>query len=95
MLQKAIGFAVVVLAAGLLAGCNQNQQQQKAAPQEMARGGHHGIRAACADDIQKYCANEQRKKRCLKDNMDKLSAACKSAVEESHGGRKRDNGGDD
>jgi hypothetical protein len=73
----------------LVAGCNQNQQKNNA-QQEGARGGHHGIRVACADDIQKYCANEQRKKRCLRDNIDKLSDTCKAALAERRGGR---NGG--
>ncbi len=91
MLRKAIGLAAVMLAAGMISGCNQNQHknaEQKNAPEEMARGGHHGLRKVCADDIQKYCANEDRKRRCLKDNIDKLSDACKAALGEHGGGHK-------
>lgn len=55
-------------------------------------GGHH-LRRICADDIAKYCQNEDRKRRCLKENMDKLSADCKAAVQALRGGRNhnRDN----
>ena len=94
MLRKAIGLAAVLLAAGMISGCNQNQQksaEQKPAQQEFARGGHHGgVRKACADDIAKYCANEDRKKRCLRDNIDKLSDTCKAALAQARGGHNRD-----
>jgi len=82
----------VLLAAGMISGCNQNQQknaEQKNATQEFTGGGHNGLRKVCADDIQKYCANEQRPRRCLRDNMDKLSDACKTFMAEHHGGRNR------
>ena len=94
MLRKAIGLAAVLLAAGMISGCNQNQQksgEQKTTQQEFGRGGHHGgVRKACADDIAKYCANEDRKKRCLRDNIDKLSDTCKAALAQARGGRNRD-----
>ncbi|HEX4081185.1 MAG TPA: hypothetical protein VHX61_20160 [Rhizomicrobium sp.] len=80
-------FAGAALLALLIAGCNQ---QQKAQRETMARGGRHAFRTACTDDIQKFCANEQKKKRCLKDNMDKLSDSCKAALAERGGGKKRD-----
>jgi hypothetical protein len=35
---------------------------------------------ACKEDIQKYCATAPKRRRCLRDNMDKLSADCKSAL---------------
>jgi hypothetical protein len=38
------------------------------------------FRVACDQDIQKFCANDPRKRRCLRDNMDKLSETCKTAV---------------
>ena len=96
MLRKAIGLAAVLVAAGMISGCNQNQQkapEQKTA-QEVGGGGHHGLRKACADDIAKYCANEDRKKRCLKNNIDKLSDACKAALVQGGGGHKRDKDND-
>jgi hypothetical protein len=42
-----------------------------------------GIRRVCADEIQKYCADDQHKRRCLRDNEDKLGDACKQAVNAS------------
>jgi len=44
------------------------------------RHGGRGLRRACADEIQKYCAEDQKKRRCLKSNLDKLSDTCKEAV---------------
>jgi hypothetical protein len=96
MSRKAIGFAAVLLAAGMISGCNQNQQKNAGQPnaqQEFTHGGHGGLRKVCADDIQKYCANEQRPRRCLRDNMDKLSDACKTFLQEHRGGRNHDNNG--
>lgn len=92
MSRKVIGLAVVLLAAGMISGCNQNQQksaEQKTAQQEPMRGGggRHGLRKVCADDIQKYCATDQRPKRCLRDNIDKLGDACKTFLAEHRGGR--------
>ena len=53
-------------------------------------GGHgRGLRRICADEIQKYCADDQRKRRCLKNNFDKLGESCKAAVNAP-----RDRGGD-
>lgn len=92
MLRKAIGLAAVLLAAGMISGCNQNQQkstEQKSAQQEFVRGGHW-LRKACGDDITKYCANADRKKRCLKENIDKLSDTCKTALAQHRGGHNRD-----
>lgn len=99
MLRKAIGLSAVLLAAGMITGCNQNQQkaaEQKNVQQEFERGGHHGLKKICADDIQKYCASADRKKRCLKENIDKLSDACKTAVQQHGGGHKhnKDKGND-
>jgi hypothetical protein len=90
MSRKVIGLAAILLAAGMISGCNQNQQknaEQKPAQQELPRGEHRGLRKVCADDIQKYCANDERPKRCLRDNIDKLSDACKTFMAEHRGGR--------
>jgi hypothetical protein len=81
--------AALVMVAAFVAGCNQ----QKNANEKSARGGHHGMRTVCAADIQKYCADEPRKRRCLRDNIDKLSGDCKAALGQ-HRGRK-DGGGKD
>jgi hypothetical protein len=85
-LRRSAPFAGLALLAVLVSGCNQ---QQNAQHETAARGGgRHGIRAACADDIQKFCANEEKKKRCLKENMDKLSDTCKAALAQHRGGNK-------
>lgn len=85
---------LLLLPALMVAGCQK--QTNTPAPHEKLEGGRHqGLRAVCADDIQKYCANADKKKRCLKENIDKLSDACKAAVSELGGHRARDNGGSD
>lgn len=63
---------------------------------QQATGGRVRLRVACADEIQKYCADAQRKRRCLRENIDKLSDTCKAALAQhgGHKGRDRD-GGDD
>jgi hypothetical protein len=93
-LRRSATFAGIALLAALIGGCNQ---QQNAQHETMAKGGRHAFRTACADDIQKFCANEQKKKRCLKDNMDKLSDSCKAALAKHGGGKRGDQnaGGDD
>ena len=80
----------------LVAGC-QKQNNSQATHEKFGGGRHQGLRTACADEIQKYCANEDRKRRCLRNNMDKLSDTCKAAVGQRGGrrGRDRDNGSDD
>ncbi|HEY3777218.1 MAG TPA: hypothetical protein VGL35_04100 [Rhizomicrobium sp.] len=85
--------AAIVLALAFAAGCNQ----QKNRNEKLGRGGHHGLRMACAADIQKYCADEPRKRRCLRDNVDKLSDACKAALAQprGHKGGSRENGDND
>ncbi len=71
-------LAAITLLAALAAGCGpQNNHHEP-----VARAGGHGLRAVCADDIQKFCANDQRKRRCLRDNIDKLSGPCKAALQE-------------
>jgi len=55
-----------------------------------ARGGH-GLRRACAADLAKYCAGDQRgreRRDCLQTHLDQLSADCKAAVQ-ARGERRR------
>ena len=77
------------------AGCQKQTNSSQPVQEKMAGGRHHGLRAACADDIQKYCVNADRKRRCLRENMDKLSDSCKAAVGPRGSRKARDNGGDD
>jgi hypothetical protein len=64
---------------------HDNAQQQNAnsnaSPNAGAFENGPGIRVACSDEIQKYCANDPRKRRCLRDNIDKLGSTCKTAVD--------------
>ena len=90
----------------LIAGCEKQNKQQnshqnnpQATQEQLPSGGGKRVRlrVVCADDIQKYCADADKKRRCLKENIDKLSDACKAAVEQRGGGRRARNndGGDD
>ena len=93
----------------LLAGCERHNKQQnhqgnnvqapqttQAAQQATGGGGRVRLRVVCADDIQKYCADAQKKRRCLRENIDKLSDTCKAALAQHGGRRGRDrDGGDD
>jgi len=88
--------AMIAVLAGLIAGCGpQNKGSEKLAHE--GRNGHegrHGLRAACADDLQKYCANADKRKRCLRQNIDKLSEPCKTALAErrNKGGKNEGSG---
>ena len=64
---------------------NMNSWGAPAKPQSTrhwraAAGIHGGIGRICADDMQKFCANDPRKMHCLKQNLAQLSDACKAAV---------------
>ena len=97
-------YAVLLLfPAMLIVGCEkqnkqQNQQQnnaQAAHEQFAAGGGRMRLRTVCADDIQKYCANADKKRRCLRENIDKLSDTCKTAVGQRGGRKAREKDGAD
>jgi Cysteine rich repeat len=55
---------------------------------------HGGLKRVCRSDIEQYCAADQKgrdRRECLESHMDKLSADCKTAVQERmnrHGGRR-------
>jgi hypothetical protein len=91
-LASSIILSVAILG---LAACHPREhhdqtQQESGQNQGAARhpGGLH-IRKACADEIAKYCQNADRKKRCLRENVDKLGTQCKTALEAAKG-HKRD-----
>jgi hypothetical protein len=95
-------FLVVAGFALLTVACNpkhQNGQQQSAktnagTTEQAAPENGPGLRVACADEIQKYCASDPRKRRCLRENMDKLGDTCKTAVNAPRtGGNGRGGGG--
>ncbi|MBV9993511.1 MAG: hypothetical protein JOZ72_19720 [Alphaproteobacteria bacterium] len=60
----------------------------------------HGLRRECRSELEQYCAASQRGRErveCLQNHRDKLSDACKTAVDERAnrrgGGRRRDRDG--
>jgi hypothetical protein len=57
-----------------------------------AASAQHGpVATDCADDIPKFCAGKEHGqgeiRACLEANKDKVSAACKTALENTRGGR--------
>lgn len=82
-------FALTILAVSL-AGCGRQDNNN---PHPLAASGRQAFRVACADDLQKFCANDQRKRRCLQSNYAQLSDNCKTALAESHGGGAGGGGG--
>jgi hypothetical protein len=94
--RAAVLFLVPLFALSACEKQNNSKQNGQQAPQEqMTGGGHQRLRAICADDIQKYCATAEKKRRCLRDNMDKLSEPCKAALAQRKGRKARGNGGGD
>jgi hypothetical protein len=83
--------AAVILAIGLslpLFACNQQQPAQTP-----AAGKGAALRVACQKDIETLCAGQQKFRRCLRQNSDKLSEGCKAAMEARKAakqGRKKD-----
>jgi hypothetical protein len=98
-MRFAPSIVLIVAVAGVVAACHPREHSERAAQtgqpgqteERHGRGGH-GIRKICADDIAKFCENADKKKRCLKENLDKLTAACKEAVENGKGHKHDGNG---
>jgi hypothetical protein len=76
--------------AGLVAACGpqhprrdqQNAQYQNPTTQTQLPAGRGGrLKRICADEIQKYCANEPKVRRCLRQNVNQLGATCKAAYD--------------
>jgi len=57
----------------------------------VAQQGTGPVASACADDIAKYCAGKSHQNReartCLEANKSKVSAACKTALDTTGGGK--------
>jgi hypothetical protein len=77
-------------------GNQATEQGSQTAPQENAREERrrrgHGLRRTCAEDLEKYCAGQDRgraRRECLQSHMDQLSADCKAALQEREGRRRR------
>ena len=86
--KAGVRLTTLTLFVAILAACGP-QKHENANQENLARGGKHGMRAACSEDIQKFCANADKKRRCLRDNLDKLSDTCKAAMAQ----RRNGNGG--
>lgn len=54
------------------------------------------VSSACKDDLAKYCTGKSHQSRearsCLESNKDKVSAACKSALDSTGGGKGKGKG---
>lgn len=84
--------SAVMLCTVLLA-CNpqQNNKSKQDNTTEMV-GGKIKLGRACRADIKQYCASAEKgkpRRECLENNIDKLSADCKTALEQ----RKKHRGG--
>ena len=90
-MNKSVLALLLILGCVPLASCNQQRTAHKEAVHERARGGHGGLRRACAADLDKYCAGQDRgraRRDCLQSHADQLSADCKAAVQ-ARGERRR------
>jgi hypothetical protein len=85
-------FAFVAAMAVAVAACgprgNRHDQNNNQPNQSMSQdfgGKHHGgkLRRICANDIQKLCSGQQKVRRCLRDNSDKLEPACNTALQQA------------
>jgi membrane fusion protein, multidrug efflux system len=71
-------------------------EEQKSGPPdakpEVVSEARVNVRAACADDIQKLCANAEGRgvRSCLQTNASKLSDTCKVAISAARGGKPRE-----
>jgi hypothetical protein len=75
--------AIIVLAALLpLLAC----KPQDSGSTTDVGSGKNAYKTVCKDDIAKFCANETKARRCLKQNLDKLSDTCKTAMGKKHHG---------
>ena len=88
MHMKTIGIALA------LALLPMTAVAQSAAPQAAAPEAREKVRAACAADVQKFCANIERAKgamrACLEAHDSQVSAGCKAARAERAAARAKD-----
>ena len=81
---KTVGFALALCVVSFAAVAQSTTPQKPGdAPSTASSEAREKYRAACASDIQKYCANVERAKgamrSCLDANAPQLSDACKGA----------------
>jgi hypothetical protein len=85
MKRLGITSAMFLLCVGL-AACNQQTNKNQ---NQKAEGERHGLRRACATEIQQYCAGQRGRERrdCLQNHQAQLSDTCKTALSERGAGR--------
>ena len=83
MKRPILSSAIFLLCLGV-AGCNQQANKT-----QKAEGDRHGLRRACASEIQQYCSEQRGRDRrdCLQNHQAQLSDACKTALSERGAGR--------
>ena len=112
-MNKMVFGLILVLSCVPLSACNQQHGNKTTAVHERERkldrdradndfgrrrGGGHGLRRACAADLQQYCEGKERgraRRECLQSHMAQLSAECKAAVEARGRGHRRRDDSDD
>jgi len=77
-------------------GVLREQRMEQRGDRNNDRGEHRGgLRRACRADLEQYCAADQKgrdRRECLQSHIDKLSADCKTAVQDRmnrHGGGRK------
>jgi hypothetical protein len=93
LMRTIFKFAFVAAMAAAVAACgprdhrnnNQYNNQPNQGVSQDFGGRHHGgkLRRICANDIQKLCSGQQKVRRCLRDNSDKLEPACNTALQQA------------
>ena len=91
-MRIAPSLVLIVAVTAAVGACHPRNHAEQSTQSESNQSGHaeerhggHELKRVCADDIAKYCQSEDHKKRCLKQNLDKLGAECKAAVEAARG----------
>ncbi len=88
-MKKAISLLACLLCVGVVACKPQHAARNMMREQRIEQRGDRdhrggGLRRACRNDIEQYCAADQRgrdRRECLQSHMDKLSADCKTALQ--------------
>jgi hypothetical protein len=80
-MKRPVLHAVMLVFCVALAACNQQTNKNQ---NQSAEGGRHGLRRACATEIQQYCTGQRGRERrdCLQTHQAQLSEACKTALTE-------------
>lgn len=105
-MKKALSLFACLLCVGVVACKPQHAARNIMREQRIEHRGDRdhrggGIKRACRNDIEQYCTADQTnrdRRQCLQSHLDKLSADCKTAVQNRmnrHGGGRRNRGQND